>query len=215
GASGTQNAPYTVSLSVTSSPTGTFQINSGGPAAGTWLADEDFSGGNTRSTGGTINTNGGRNPGAGAGDQKDGWGGLDFQIPNLTPGGSYEVRLHFAEIYWAAPGLRLFNVAINGATVLSNFDIFATAGGRNIALVEQFTTAADGNGNITIAYEQGAADNPKSSGVEIIPLGSTSPDFSVSAVPSTQSTAAGGSATYTATVGSFGGFSGPVGLSVS
>jgi hypothetical protein len=53
--------------------------------------------------------------------------------------------------------------------VLSNFDIFATAGASDKAVVEQFTTTADGTGTITISYQQGTADYPKSSGIEIIP----------------------------------------------
>jgi ABC-2 type transport system ATP-binding protein len=39
------------------------------------------------------------------------------------------VTLYFAETYWTAAGQRTFNVPINGTSVLSNFDIFATAGG--------------------------------------------------------------------------------------
>jgi hypothetical protein len=42
-------------------------------------------------------------------------------------------------------------VAINGTPVLSNFDIFAAAGGKDKAVVEQFTAVADAQGRITIA----------------------------------------------------------------
>src|SRR4029077_11887991 len=62
---------------------------------------------------------------------------------------------------------------------------------------------------------KGTADYPKSSGIEIIPLGSIPSDFSVSATPSTQTVAPGGGTTYTVTVGSLGGFSGTVGFGVS
>ena len=64
-------------------------------------------------------------------------------MPNLTPAGSYTVRLDFAEIYWTAAGQRLFNVSINGQQVLTNFDIFATAGGKDIAIAETFTATAN------------------------------------------------------------------------
>ena len=53
-------------------------------------------------------------------------------MPGLTPGGSYNVRLDFAEIFFASPGQRVFNVAINGAAVLKNFDIVATTGGIDL-----------------------------------------------------------------------------------
>ena len=92
-----------------------------------------------------------------------------YTIPSLVGGHVYTVRLHFAEIAFANAGARVFNVAINGSTVLSNFDIFATAGGGNKALVEQFASAPDATGKITISYIKGTADVPKSSGIEIIP----------------------------------------------
>jgi hypothetical protein len=72
-------------------------------------------------------------------------------------------------IAFSNAGARLFNVAINGSTALSNFDIFATAGAKNKALVEQFTSTADATGKITISYVKGTADFPKSSGIEILP----------------------------------------------
>src|SRR4029077_18297508 len=206
---------HTASVSLTGSQTATLKINSGGGGDGGWFADEDFSGGNTSSTTATINTSGVTNPAPAAVYQSERWGVFTYTVPNLTPGGTYTVRLHFAEIAFNGPGYRVFNVAINGSTVLSNFDIFATAGGANQAVVEQFTTTADGSGQITIAYQTGTADFPTSSGIEIIPLGSIPSDFSVSATPSTQSVAPGGSTTYTVTVGSLGGFSGTVGLGVS
>jgi hypothetical protein len=33
----------------------------------------------------------------------------------------------------------MFNVTINGAPVLTNFDIYAATGGENIANIQQFT----------------------------------------------------------------------------
>jgi len=213
GTSGSTTHTASVSLAVT--VPGATQINSGGGAVGSWLADTDFSGGNSSANTNTIDTSGVTNPAPVAVYQSERWGVFSYAVPSLTPGGSYEVRLHFAEIAFTSPGARVFNVAINGSTVLSNFDIFATAGGANKALVEQFTTTANGSGQITIAYQKGTADFPKSSGIEIIPLGSIPSDFSVSATPSTQSVAPGGSTTYTVTVGSLGGFSGTVGLGVS
>ena len=57
-----------------------------------------------------------------------------FNVPN----GNYNVVLKFAETYWAAAGDRVFNATINGASVLSSFDIFKEAGGRNIAIDKIF-----------------------------------------------------------------------------
>ena len=47
----------------------------------------------------------------------------DFSYSFPVGNGSYEVRLRFAEFIVPVPGLRVFNVKINGSTVLSNFDI--------------------------------------------------------------------------------------------
>ena len=71
--------------------------------------------------------------------QHNRYGNFTYTIPGLTAGTSYTVRLHFAEEYWTTAGSRIFNVLINGTQVLTNFDIFATAGGEYKAVVEQFT----------------------------------------------------------------------------
>jgi hypothetical protein len=55
------------------------------------------------------------------------------------PAGTATVTLKFAEIEQTAPGQRVFDVAINGQTVLHDFDIFAEAGGANVALDKTFT----------------------------------------------------------------------------
>ncbi len=64
------------------------------------------------------------------------------------------------------PAIAFFNVAINGTSVLSNFDIYAHVGG-NAALVEQFTAAANSSGQIVVAFTAGSADNPSIAGIEI------------------------------------------------
>ena len=48
------------------------------------------------------------------------------------PEGVYETTLLEAETFWSATNQRVFNVFIQGAQVLTNFDIFAAAGGANI-----------------------------------------------------------------------------------
>lgn len=142
-------------------------IDSGGGAAGNFVADTDVKGGHTFSTKHAIDTTGVTNPAPQSVYQSERYGNFTYTIPNLTPGATYTVRLHFAEIYWGAAGRRLFNVKINGSQVLTNFDIFATAGGKYKAIVEQFTATADANGNITIQYIN-VRDNAKSSGIEIL-----------------------------------------------
>jgi hypothetical protein len=158
-------ASYTIS---TGGGTAAIQINSGGTATGTWVADADFSGGSASSTTAAINTSLVTNPAPQAVYQTERFGDFTYTIPSLTAGASYTVNLHFAEIYWTAAGKREFNVLINGTQVLTNFDVFATAGGENIAIKESFNATANSSGAITIQFTTGAADLPKVSGIEVL-----------------------------------------------
>jgi glucosylceramidase len=143
-----------------------YAVNAGGSATGSFAADGYYSGGNTYSTTASINTSGVTNPAPQAVYQTERFGNMSYTFPNLIPKAQYTVRLHFAELYWNSSGKRTFNVSINGTQVLSNFDIFATAGGEYIAIVEPFTTIADSNGQIAIQFTS-VVNNAKVSGIEI------------------------------------------------
>ena len=58
-----------------------------------------------------------------------------YTIPGLTAGSSVYGAAAFCRDLFHCRGEREFNVAINGTTVLTNFDIYATVG-ANAALVE-------------------------------------------------------------------------------
>ena len=92
-------------------------------------------------------------------------GVFTYTIPGLTAVASYSVRLHFAEIYWSKVGQRVFNVSIDGTTVLPNFAIVQAAGGPNIAVVKTFTATADSSGHIAIAFTAGFRHRLVNSGV--------------------------------------------------
>jgi beta-galactosidase len=148
-------------------------INSGGPAVSNssggdapFAADEDFTGGGTDASGNTVAVAGVTNAAPMAVYQSERAGTFTYTIPGLVAGSQHTVLLHFAETYFTAAGERLFNVAINGTPVLSNFDIYATAG-ANKALVEQFTATASSTGQIVIAFTNGTIDQPKVDGIEI------------------------------------------------
>jgi fibronectin type 3 domain-containing protein len=163
-------------------------IAAGGPAESnasggdySFVADEDFSGGGDNSpVTATINLT---QPGANAAPmgvyQHGRAGAFTYTIPGLTAGSQYSVLLHFAETYFTVAGGREFNVAINGTTVLTNLDIYDTVG-KNAALLETFTTAANSSGQIVIAFTLGAANQPLVMGIEI----RSSSGGSCSAVPS-------------------------------
>ena len=132
--------------------TGGVDISAGGPAAAPFVADEDFTGGTTAATTNAITTTGITNPAPQSVYQHNRYGNFTYTIPGLTAGASYSVRLDFAEEYWTAAGSRTFNVLINGTQVLTNFDIFATAGGEYKAVAESFTATASSAGAVTIQF---------------------------------------------------------------
>jgi hypothetical protein len=157
----------TATLTVSTASTPVIAIAGGNGAVGSFLADTDFTGGNVSGgTTATIDTTHVTNPAPMSVYQHGRYGNMTYTIPNLTPGASYTVRLDFVEYYWSVAGQRIFNVAINGTQVLSNFDIFAAAGGKNIALAKSFTTTADSTGKITITFTS-VVDNAMINGIEI------------------------------------------------
>ena len=152
---------------------GGYAISAGGTGSGNYQADNYSVSGtsNTATITDSITTSGVSNPAPLAVYQSQRYGNFSYVFPGLSPGASYTVRLDFAETYWTSAGQRLFNVSINGSQVLSNFDIFATAGAKDKAVAEQFTTSATSNGQITLQFST-VADNALAEGIEIIPQSS-------------------------------------------
>jgi hypothetical protein len=151
-------------------------IAAGGPAESnasggdvSFIADTDFSGGGDNThTSHTISLT---QPGANAAPmgvyQYGRAGKTTYTIPGLTAGSSYTVLLHFSENYFSAAGKREFDVAINGTAVLTNFDIYKTAGAEYAAVEETFTATANSSGQIVIAFTDGAANQPLIMGIEV------------------------------------------------
>jgi hypothetical protein len=144
----------------------TVQINAGGPAVSPFAADTDFVGGSTINHANTIDLSGVTNPAPMAVYQTGRTGNFTYTIPGFNPGLSQTVRLHFAETFFSSAGSRTFNVSINGTQVLSNFDIFATAGAQNKALIEQFTATANSSGQYVIQFTS-VINNSLLSGIEV------------------------------------------------
>jgi hypothetical protein len=155
----------------------TVRINAGGGSytdngGNVWSADCCSSGGNTFGTAAAI---------AGTSDQTlyqtERWypGTLTYTFGSL-PASSYQVTLKFAEIAYLGPGQRQFNVSINGTQVLTNLDVAAQVG-LNTALDETFTTTVGANGQLTVAFSKGAADNPIVSAIQAVPTSSSSLSF--------------------------------------
>jgi len=143
------------------------RVNSGGNqyvdgSSNTWSADYGYTGGNISTTTDAI---------SGTTDdtlyQSERWinGTLSYQF--TVPNGSYTVNLLFAEIYSgnASVGARVFDIQIEGSTVLSNLDIYSEVG-YEAALLKSFSvTVSDGQINIDLLQN---VENPKISAIEII-----------------------------------------------
>ena len=172
----------------------TYQIDSGSSSGvSPFSADEFASGGTMRTVTSTITTTGVTNAAPAAVYQSERFGTSTYTIPSLTASASYMVRLHFAELFWTATGKRVFNVLINGAAVLSGFDVFATAGGEFKALVRDFAATATASGQIVINFTT-VTDNATIEGIEIIPAAPNTPPTVVTAASASPNPVAGSTA---------------------
>ncbi len=143
-----------------------YHLNAGGGASGSFGADANVSGGSVYRVGTAIDTSGVSSPAPQEVYQSERFGSFTYALPGLTPGRTYTLRLHFAEVYWTSAGQRVFNVSINGSAALTNFDIVSAAGGANRAVVKSFPVTADANGRVTVVFTT-VKDNAKLSGIEL------------------------------------------------
>ncbi|MGL5017842.1 MAG: malectin domain-containing carbohydrate-binding protein, partial [Luteolibacter sp.] len=123
---------------------------------------------------------------------------LNYSIPLAN--GNYQVTLMFAEIFPQnnAVGKRSFSVTLEGATVITNLDIFSKVG-LNAAYHEtHITTVSDGQLNIDFIK---GVNNPKISAIRVIPafvLSTTAVNGSVTLDPPTGVYSQGTQVTLTA-----------------
>lgn len=150
------------------------RVNAAGPAqqagdeGADWTSDGDLvSGGNAAEWGGTVP----RNASVPAGTPPEifateRWGAQDWNLP-VPAGRSVTVRLYFANQYdgTSQPGQRVFNVLVDGATKLENFDIAATAG-HKIGIMRSVTVTTDANG-LDLDFRV-VTENPLINGIEVI-----------------------------------------------
>lgn len=78
------------------------------------------------------------------------------------------MRLTFAETSQPRAAGRKFNVSIGRQRELQEFDIFTEEGGANKAIVKEFTAEPDRNGNLTISFRKGSANEPEVRAIQII-----------------------------------------------
>jgi endoglucanase len=148
---------------------GPVAINCGGETANPFVMDNDFTGGASVSVSETISTTGVAAAAPQSVYQSARQGDCKYTVAGLVPGGPCKVRLHFAETRWDAGKKRLFTISIGGKAVLTKFDIWTMAYGRNKAVVRQFDTKANGNGEVVIALTN-VVDKALINGIEVVEM---------------------------------------------
>jgi hypothetical protein len=123
-----------------------------------WLADRDFSGGKTFTAATTTIS--------GTPDSTlyltQRYGVFTYSIP--VPNGSYSVTLKLAETWATGAGQRVFSIQAEGATVLSNLDIFSEVGANTVD--DKTFTVTVSSGVLTLTSVANV-QNPMVEGIEI------------------------------------------------
>ena len=164
-------APSADVQSAPAGPASTVSINPGGQATGGFWADQFFTGGATFANSATIDMSQiASSPPPVAIFNTERYGAMTYTVPHRS--GAQTVTLYFAETYLSGPGQRLFSVTINGTAVLSDFDIYASAGGANRAIARSFDTTAGSSGQVVIQFIPGT-ENPKINGITVTGGGTT------------------------------------------
>lgn len=154
-----------------STPVTLFRVNAGGSSftdgsGNKWAGDSGYNTGKTHSTNSAIE--GTTNDKLFQTERYDVKDSTDLIYGFSVADGSYEVKLHFAEVYknTSATGKRVFDIEIEDKLVVDNLDIYAKAGGANRALtITTQATVSDGKLNIRFIH---GVQNPKINGIEII-----------------------------------------------
>jgi hypothetical protein len=96
-----------------------------------------------------------------------GFKGLKSVRFDAEDGKSYKLRLVFLEPDAVAAGERVFDVVIQGKTVLKNFDVTAAAGKAQVGVVREFVAQAEDD-EIFIELRAAGKLPPVISGVEVV-----------------------------------------------
>ncbi len=157
-----------ITMPFTAPPTPVLIDAGSATAQGKYVADGSFSGGTAASTTNTVTLDSTIDTASQAVYQSNRYGNFTYKIGGFAAGSQHIVKLHFAETWWTATGTRLFNVSINGAQVLTNYDIVLAAGTANKARVETFSVVvpASPNNQITVQFTN-VKDNAQVNGIEI------------------------------------------------
>ncbi len=158
-----------------------FYINSGGNAykvgSKTFSADKYYKGGRKFSNNKITDIKGTTADGLYTSERSTGvdYGKFSYEIP--VSGGEYEVKLHFAELWWGATGglspgtdKRKINVNLEGKSVISNLDLVKEYGSMTAAVKTYKVNVDDGKLNIDFSASK---NEPKISAIEVVKVTNT------------------------------------------
>ncbi len=151
-AAGTMNAAN-FAIPATTWP-GAVRVNCGGPAADGLAADQAYRIGSWGYVGGSNFTAEAVSnaPGVPVHLQTYRASKGTFEYRFDVPRGMYSVILHFTEPVFTRAGDRRFNVWINGATRLMDYDLYADAGGRSKAIQKTYDGIAVLDGQLVVRF---------------------------------------------------------------
>lgn len=148
-------------------------------AGNVWRRSAGFSGGSRFATAAST-------PIAGTSDdalyRTERFGSMSFAWP--VADGTYAVTLKLAEIYWKAPARRVFRVQAEGATVVSDLDIFDEVG-RNVAHDRSFRVSVT-DGRLDLRFTA-SRDHAKLSALSFVRVGGATPAPAPAPAPATAS----------------------------
>ena len=93
--------------------------------------------------------------------------GADMYYSIPVPPGEYQLLLHFCELTSKFSGRRVFDVFVEDAMILNDFDIFDSVGKGSALVVERTVTILDGALDVTFGASIG---NPTLAGIEVVQL---------------------------------------------
>ncbi len=145
-------------------------INAGGPAVAingvNWIADNYFQNGTAFAYNPNTNIAGTDSDDLYLTERWFGGTALQYEIP--VPDGEYLVLLHFAEAWPTAfnPGIRVFDIEIEGALVDEDYDIYASIGSLTADVRPYRVHVEDGVLNLDLIK---GIQNPKLNAISVLP----------------------------------------------
>ncbi|MBZ8181001.1 malectin domain-containing carbohydrate-binding protein [Oscillatoria salina] len=156
-------------------PSNAIRINVGGGEytdsnGNLWAADSFYANGKTYSIGRNI---------SGTNDdvlyQSERYAkNLAYDIP--VDNGDYQIKLHFAEIYWNASNKRVFDTYIEDQLILNDLDLYDIAGADTAYIYQSDVTVNDGQLDLDFST---LTDNAKLSAIELISLSEPNPGLEI------------------------------------